>query len=131
MMKSINQKIKQSLSIHQKIRSAQFISYGTETFKYKLHTIFKSGRDRFRSLKSIIHDKLVKLYNGVIWCQLIDHACIWVAEGLTINYALYVLFGFPFNIFTIFAYGILIKQGIDIYNRMKDDGSINTIPKKD
>ena len=140
-MKSSERRIRQSSSIHQKIRSAQFVSYNysyIETFKYKLHTIFEEGSNRLdqklKWIRSFITNKLVSVYNGVIWDRLIYHTCIWLVEafieGLTINYVLYVLFGYDFNIWTIFAYGILIKQAIDIYWRMKVDGTNTEISEE-
>lgn len=142
MMKDTKREIRQSSSIHQKIRSASFVDYDTkiaETFKYNLATKFKAGSDRvhqtFKRIRSLITDKSIQLYNGVIWDRLIIHMFIWFVEafieGLTFNYALYVLVGFRFDIFTIFAYGILIKQSIDIYLRLKVDGTNTTVSEED
>ena len=142
MMKSSGKKIRQSLSIHHKIRNAGFVDYdysSIETFKYKLRTKLQVDSDKIiialKRFRSIINDKLVLLYNGVIWDRLIYHAFIWLVEafieGASINYILYVLFGSDFNIWTIFAYGMLIKQSIDIYWRMKVDGTNTTVSEKD
>lgn len=133
MTKTIYPKQKLSLSIHQRIRSAEFVKYSTKTFKYDLHIIFKSGITQIRYLSSIVYNKSINIYNSVIWDRLLNHASIWLLEsfieGLAANYVLYVLFDRQFNIFTIFAYGILIKQGIDIYHRLKCNGSIDTVSK--
>lgn len=141
MMKGSGRRIRQSSSIHQRIRSACFVDYdyhAIDTFKYRLRTKIEVGSDRLirglRFIGSSITNKSVSMYNTVIWDRLVYHACIWLVEafieGFTINYVLYVLVGLDFNVWTIFAYGMLIKQSIDIYWRMKVDGADTAIPEK-
>ena len=140
-MKNSDKRTKQNLSIHQKIRSAKFIDYNylpIETFKYKVRTKVKVYRDlvnqRIKKFISQINNRSIQIYNSVIWDRLIYNISIWLfeafVEGLTLNYVLHILLGYPMNIWTIFAYGILIKQGLDIYWRMRINGETTTIPKE-
>lgn len=141
MMKSSGKRIRQSLSIHHRIRNAGFVDYdysSIETFKYKLGIKIQVGSDRIiiglKKLRSIIKDKLGSIYNTVIWDRLMYHAFIWLVEafleGVSINYILYVLLGYDFNIWTIFAYGVLVKQAIDIYWRLKVDGTNTAVSEE-
>jgi len=62
-------------------------------------------------------------------------ALIWIAEamleGLTANFATHFLFGVRFDIPTILAHGILIKQGIEIYHTLrKNDSNKQISPNK-
>ena len=62
-------------------------------------------------------------------------ALIWITEamleGLTANFATHFLFGVRFDIPTILAHGILIKQGTDIYHTLrKNDSNKQISPNK-
>jgi len=62
-------------------------------------------------------------------------ALIWIMEamleGLTANFATHFLFGVRFDIPTILAHGILIKQGTDIYHTLrKNDSNKQISPNK-
>jgi len=52
-------------------------------------------------------------------------------EGFVINFIVWALMGWDFNLLTMLAWGFAMKQLLSIYWRLKKDGSNSTIPKKD
>ncbi len=141
MMKFINEKTRQSSSIHKKIRSASFISYeseDTKTFKYKyLHRLEHKFNDLVANSKRKINTIIQKPHrwmNEIDWAiarnDFIESLIKICIEGTTANIATHYLLGLPFNPGMIIAHGIAINQGLDIYWRLKKDGPITKIPKK-
>ena len=142
MMKVIKKEIKQSSSVHQGIRNASFVpleSHDTEKFKY--NSKFKVSKyidDRLIAFKTICNKIIQK---PQLWLQEVDFKAIrndvsaWVIEalieGFVINFVVWVLLGWEFNLLTILAWGFAMKQLLSIYWRLKKDGTNSTIPKKD
>lgn len=141
-MKNTNEKQKQSSSIHQKIRKASFVSTEskkTETFKYvAIHYLKLQLKKYFLNGKHYLkkHFKNTKEWvKTVDWLKIRTDSTKWLleagVEGLTANFATHFLFGITFNPLTVLAHGIFIKQGLDIYKRLKQNGSTTEIPKED
>jgi len=63
--------------------------------------------------------------------DLFEWAVEVLIEGMSANFATHFLLGVDFTIFTIIAHGIVIKQGLSIYWRLKEHGTASKIPKKD
>jgi len=141
-MKAIKKEIKQSSSIHQRIRQASFVpleSHDTEKFKYNPRfKISKYINDKFIVLKTTCNKIIQK---PSLWVQEVDFRAIrndtlmWVVEalieGFVINFVVWALIGWKFNLITMLAWGFAMKQLLSIYWRLKKDGSNSTIPKKD
>jgi len=142
MMKAIKKETKQSSLIHQRIRNASFVpleSHDTEKFKYlPLFKISKYINKRLIVLKTICNKIRQK---PTLWVQEVDFKAIrndtttWILEalieGFIINFIVWALIGWDFNLFTMLAWGFAMKQLLSIYWRLKKDGSNSTIPKKD
>jgi len=141
-MKAIKKEIKQNSLIHQRIRNASFVpleSHDTEKFKYNLgFKISKYINDRFIALKTICN-KIIQKQR--LWAQKVDFKAIkndvsiWLIEalieGFVINFVVWVLLDWKFNLITMLAWGFAIKQLLSIYWRLKKDGTNSTIFKKD
>lgn len=140
-MKDISEGIKQSSLVNQKIRKAAFVdieSSETNKFKYNLKLDFiKYFKDKLIVFKTNCN----KLIQGPqLWFNKIDLKAvrsdtgIWLAEvfieGIVVNFAISVLTGLSFNLMTIFAWGIAIKELVSIYWRLKNNGTPATIPQK-
>ncbi len=141
-MKAIKKGIKQSSSIHQKIKKASFVSlepHDTEKFKYNI--LFRTGKyinDKFVALKTI-YKRTVKA--GQLYTQKVDFKKIgedvstWIIEslieGFGVNFVVWALMGWKFNLITILAWGFAIKQLLSIYWRLRKHGTNSTIFKKD
>jgi len=142
MTRATEGEIKQSSSIHQRIRNASFMpleSHDTEKFKYNFRLkVSEYINDKLTKLKIFCNKILQK---PQLWAQEVDFRAIrndtsvWVAEalieGFVINFTVWALIGWKFNLITMFAWGFAIKQLLSIYWRLKKDGSNSTIPKKD
>lgn len=140
-MKNTGRKEKRSSLIHQQIRKAAFVQYGedkNENNKYKyVHKTFLRLKKTFANAKRWLNSRIQKtnLWVGLIdWKKVREESSQWIVEafleGITLNFATHWLFGVPFNPATIFAHGILVKQGLDIYWRLRRDGSAPKIPNK-
>ena len=141
-MAVIKKEIKQSSSIHQRIRNASFVSLEsphTKKFKYNpLLKVSKYINDKFIVLKTLCN-KIIQ--RPQVWLQEVDFKTIrndvsaWLIEslieGFVINYVVWALMGWTFNFITVLAWGFAIKQLLSIYERLKKDGTNSTIPKKD
>ena len=141
MMRAIKKEIKQSSSIHQRIRNASFVSLespDTKKFKYNLwFKVSKYINDKFVVLKTNCNKIIQK---PQLWTQEVDFKAIrndlsmWLLEasieGFVINFIVWVLLGWRFNFITILAWGFAIKQLLSIYERIRKDGSHETIPTK-
>lgn len=75
------------------------------------------------------------LLSKIDWKSVFKDSAIWIIEafieGLTINFATHFIFGLKMTPMTILGYGIIIKQGIDIYWRLRNNGPNTKILKKD
>jgi len=130
------------LSTSQQKTKAEFVTIKEpkiEKFKYKLAYKLPQG---FRKLLNRNKDTFIKSYQRVAlvvskfdWKVIKEDVSTWfleaLLEGVTANFATHFLFNVPLNPFTILAHGIIIKQGINIYWRLRNNGSHELIPKKD
>lgn len=139
MMKE-NQKAKLNLSIHDKIRKAAFVPTDepqTKRFKYFLNLFENINvKEKLLSLKRTTNKIIQKLKlwsSKVNWPLFFIELFVWILEafieGLTANFATHYLFNVKFNVKTIFAHGIIIKQGLDIWWRLRKYGPNSKIPK--
>ncbi|KKM99107.1 hypothetical protein LCGC14_1151210 [marine sediment metagenome] len=140
-MRTIKKEIKQSSSIHQEIRNASFVpleSYDTEKFKYNFwFKVIKYINDKFIALKTTCNKIIQKQQ---LWVQEVDFKAIrndvsmWLTEalieGFIINFVVWALMGWKFNLVTMLAWGFAVKQLLSIYWRLRKDGPNPTIPKK-
>lgn len=109
-----------------------------ENFKYKLshfynkissycRNVLQKCRRNFNVFSEAFRNFLKRFnYREICWdfvCWLFEIA----TEGATANFATHYLFGFTFNIFTMFAYGIVIWQTISILRRLAQNGPDNPI----
>ena len=51
-------------------------------------------------------------------------------EGLIVNFAVWGLLGWRFNFITIMAWGFAVKQFLDLYWRLKINGTNTKLPEK-
>ena len=142
MMKATKKEIKQSSLIHQRIRTASFVpleSHDTEKFKYNLRfKVSKYFNKRFIALKTVCN-KIIQ--RSQLWMQKVDFKAIksdllmWLVEalieGFVINFIVWALMGWKFNLVTMLAWGFAMKQLLSIYGRLRKNGANSTIPKKD
>jgi len=132
---------RQSSLLNSKIRKAAFVpleTQDTKRFKYQLyHNII----NRFEDIGTIL--KRIKTYlwqRLQLWLSKADlvtlrkDLTVWLievlVEGATANFATHYLFGIPYTPQTIVAHGIIIKQGLDIYWRMRPNGTNKKIFNK-
>ena len=141
-MEATKKETKQNSLIHQKVRNASFVpleSHDIEKFKYNgLFKISKYINSKFLVLKTACNKIIQRLQ---LWTHKIDFKAmrddvsIWLIEalieGFVINFVVWALLGWKFNLLTVFAWGFAIKQLLNIYWRLKKDGAHSTIPKKD
>ncbi len=141
MMTDIKKEIKQSSLIHQKIRTASFVpveSRSTEKFKYNVY--LKSSKyinKKLIALKTIFNKIIQK---PSLWFQKVDFRAIindiltWIIEalieGFVINFIVWALIGWRFNLVTLLAWGFAIKYLLSIYWRFRKDGANSTISYK-
>lgn len=121
---------KQDLS---KKNKAEFISVEkSRRDKFKYWFNYKTTNIKERLLKwnkpfRYVNSEIKLLINQIQLKQAGFDALIWLTEamleGLTANFATHFLFGVRFDIPTILAHGILIKQGINIYHTLRKNDS--------
>ena len=140
-MTAIKKETKQGSSIHQRIRKASFVplkSHNTEKFKYNIgFKISEYINEKFIALKTTCKKIIQKLQ---LWAQKVDFkkirddVSVWLIEalieGFVINFIVWALMGWRFNLVTMLAWGFAIKQLLSIYWRLRKNGSNPTIPKK-
>ena len=116
--------------INQKIRGAAFLpvsSGRSKTFKYKLSLyISKKFDKKIQKIRKTANTALSiakKALSVFKWRNILYGVSVWCAEvfieGITANFATSQLLGLDFNPAMIIAHGIVIKQGIDIYHRLR------------
>ncbi len=142
MMKVIGKEVKQSSLIHQRNKNASFVplgSHDTEKFKYHvIHRVNKYFNDKFIVLRTTCNKIIQK---PQLWLQEVDFKAIkkdillWLIEtlieGFIINFIVWALIGWNFNLITMLAWGFAVKQSLSIYWRLKQNGPSTTIPTKD
>lgn len=140
-MKAIKKETRQSSSVHQKIRNAAFVpidSNNTKKFKYNLSLrVLKYINKKLIVLKTL-KNKIIQ--KPLLWLREVDFKAIrndvslWIIEalieGFIINFIVWALVGWNFNLVTMLAWGFAIKQLLSIYWRLRKDGANSTIPKK-
>ena len=124
------------------MRNASFVpleSQENDKFKY-YHAlkIKKYLNDRLIVLQTILNKIIQK---PALWTRNVDFrkvrndTALWsleaLIEGVLINFAVWALLGWKFNLITVMAWGIAIKQLLSVYWRLKKDGTPTTIPTKD
>jgi len=140
-MKNIKKEKQQSSLIHQKINRASFVNpetTNTKRFKYNL----PFARSKYINKKLVALKNTCKKTYQIFQLKLnkFDFATarssmlIWLInafiEGFIVNFSVWGLLGWRFNIITIMAWGFAIKQFIDIYWRLKANGSNTKLPEK-
>lgn len=141
MMKVIKKEAKQSLLIHEKIRNSGFVPYGNknlESFKSsRAYGIVKKIKPKLQNIKRLLNSITGK---PRLWLDFIDWKRVkidllpWtievLIEGLIANWWSHKIFGLDFGIGMIIAHGFLIKQALDLHQRIKKDGATKQIPTK-
>lgn len=140
-MKFIKKETRQSSLIHQKIRNASFVpleSHDTEKFKYNLNLRVSKYFNKKLLVLQTICNKIIQ--KPRIWLDEVDFIAIrndvaeWVTEalieGFVINFVVWSLIGWKFNLITMLAWGFALKQLLSIYWRLRKNGGNPTIPKE-
>lgn len=141
-MKNINEETKQSSSINNKIRQAGFVNYKNSivgSFKYNgIHNIINKVKLKLQNLKRLLNSIIGKprLWLSVIdWKKVFEDLPPWflevLIEGSVANWWTYKILGLDFGVGMIVAHGFLIKQSLDYYRRLKNNGSNSKLPTKD
>ncbi len=141
MMKAIKKETRQSSSIHQKIRNAAFVpieSDNTKKFKYNLNLRVKEYINKKLAVLKITKNKIIQKpqlwLNEIDFKKMLGDLSTWLTEaaieGFVINFIVLILLGWKFNIWTLMAWGFVVKQLLSIYWRLRKDGANSTIPKK-
>ena len=135
MMKGIGEMEKQDLSKKNKARFVEVEEPKTNKFKYWFNyksTNIKEWLLRLNKPFRYVNSEIRLLINQINIEQAWFDALIWISEamieGLTANFATHFLFGVRFDIPTILAHGIIIKQGIEIYHTLRKNDSNKQIP---
>lgn len=142
MMRAIRRKPKQSSLLHQKIRKAAFVPLKpekNERLKYRLSLLgSENAKRKLRQFKALfvkitqVTDLLLK---KIDWVKIRNDATAWmveaIIEGAGANFVTHYLLGWPFTVPTMLAHGFAIKQGLSIIRRIRQNGTNNSIPKKD
>ena len=113
-------------------------SGNTQRFKYKLPLrLSKYINERVIALKNTC-----KRIKGIVQLKLdkVDFKAAGIAtmvwlmnafvEGLIVNFAVWGLLGWRFNFITIMAWGFAVKQSLDLYWRLKINGTTTKLPEK-
>jgi len=120
------------------IPKAEFVKIknkSSERFKYfERSYIVRFVNKRALSLKRKVNSIVQRtnhLIKKVDWPTIGKEFSLWsveaFVEGVAWNFAMFALFKFPFTIVSALAYGVLIKQVISLYWRLKKDGSTTTL----
>lgn len=142
MMKNIKKEIKQNSLINNKIRDSGFVSYkpnNVGSFKYNgIYKIINKVKPKLQNIKRVFNSMIGKprLWVSFIdWVRVKEDLPLWffevLIEGFVANWTTHKIFGLEFGIGMIIAHGFFIKQGLDIYWRLKNNGSNSKLPTKD
>jgi hypothetical protein len=129
---------KKILKIMKKVREHTLINKAKK-FKY-------NGLVKLNSVLRGLSLKVKRIFNLIIktpinWVKvnlelkvILDSFLIWFAEvaieGAIINFALHFLLGYKFTPCTTIAYGLVIDRVVNIYWRLKQNGSDKKLLKK-
>ncbi len=110
----------------------------TKRFKYK----FPLRLSKYNNEKLIALKNTCKKIKGVVKLQTdkfdfkaaSSATMIWLmnafVEGIIVNFAVWGLLGWRFNFITIMAWGMVVKQSLDLYWRLKINGTPTKLPEK-
>ena len=119
-------------------RAVHYESEDTKRFKYK----FPLRLSKYNNEKLIALKNTCKKIKGVVQLQLdkfdfkaaSSATMIWLmnafVEGIIVNFAVWGLLGWRFNFITIMAWGMVVKQSLDLYWRLKINGTPTKLPEK-
>ena len=113
-------------------------SENTQRFKYKFPLrLSKYINERLIALKNtcikikgrvqLKLDKFDFKAAGIVTMIWLMNAFV---EGLIVNFAVWGLLGWRFNFITIMAWGFAVKQSLDLYWRLKINGTTTKLPEK-
>jgi len=113
-------------------------SENTQRFKYKfplklskyINERFIALKNTCRKIKGMVQLKLDKFdfkAAGIVTMIWLMNAFV---EGLIVNFAVWGLLGWRFNFITIMAWGFAVKQSLDLYWRLKINGTTTKLPEK-
>ena len=141
-MKFITRRKKDQNSLNQTSKSkASFVSAengNTKRFKYK----FLLRHSKYINEKLITLKNTCKKIKGMLQLKLDKFdfkaasgaTVVWLlnafVEGLIVNFTVWGLLGWKFNIITIMAWGMAVKQSLDLYWRLKINGTTTKLPEK-
>ena len=142
MMKAIvTRKKKQNLSKQTSNTGAAFVSTksdNTKTFKYNfrfthskyINEKFIAIKNRCKKIKEMIQLRTNKFDFSAAKSATIMWLMNAFIEGVIVNFAVWGLLGWRFNLITIMAWGFVVKQSLDIYWRLKINGTNTKLPEK-
>jgi len=140
MMKN-SRETKKRQHLSKRINKAGFVSIDSvsiESFKYNLLCNIRHRCSTTSiSIKRYLNSRIQRVQYWValvFWDKVGADLLTWcieaMLEGLSLNFATHYLLGMPFNMMTAFAHGIVVKQGLSIYWRLRVNGSTTKIPTK-
>jgi len=110
----------------------------TDKFKYNfLLRLSKYNNEKFIALKNTC-----RKIRGMVQLKLDKFdfkaaggaTMLWLMnafiEGLIVNFVVWGLLGWRFNFITIMAWGFAVKQSLDLYWRLKINGTTTKLPEK-
>ena len=141
MKDTIRRKNKQEQLNQTSKRNAGAVHYeseNTQRFKYKfplklskyINERFIALKNTCRKIKGMVQLKLDKFdFKAASTATMIWLMNAFV-EGIIVNFAVWGLLGWRFNFITIMAWGFAVKQSLDLYWRLKINGTITKLPEK-
>ena len=110
----------------------------TDRFKYN----FTLSGGKYINGKLIALKQTINKIKGIIQLKLnkfdfsfaIGAMSLWIInafiEGLIVNFSVWGLLGWRFNFITIMAWGFAVKQILDLYWRLRINGTNTKLPEK-
>jgi len=141
MKDTIRRKNKQEQLNQTSKRNAGAVHYeseNTQRFKYKfplklskyINERFIALKNTCRKIKGMVQLKLDKFdFKAASTATMIWLMNAFV-EGIIVNFAVWGLLGWRFNFITIMAWGFAVKQSLDLYWRLKINGTTTKLPEK-
>lgn len=140
MMKNSSQtRTRQNLS--SQINKAAFVQIDHQTIGTFKYYLVRNIRHRCSatsiSIKRYLNSRIQRIQYYIAlfsWKKIGADLVTWcietMLEGLSLNFATHYLLGMPFNMMTAFAHGIVVKQGLSIYWRLRVNGTTTKLPYK-
>lgn len=133
-MNHTKKEVKQILSNKDKIRTFGFVHYkseAVESFKNNgIHNTIRKISPKLQNLKRFFKSMIEKprlWSNNFDWKTIGNDSSLWFAEvlieGVIANWWTHKIFELEFGVGMIIAHGFLIKQGLDLFLRLKQNGS--------